>query len=358
MKRLLSTLALLVFSTFLAAPLAAQWLGLPTPGIPRTADGAPDLFAPLPRTADGRPELTGLWRVASVTGDLEDDSKAQPWARESMAAHERNYYRDGPQMQCMPGGPAFITGGPSGGGSLRQIVQSPSVIAMIYADMSSRQIFTDGRQLEEDPLPIWMGYSVGHWEGDTLVVESNGYNDKTWMHAWGLEHTEQLRITERYRRVDFGHMEVDIVFDDPGAFDEPLHTVAQMVYAADDVILEIVCNEATEGGVKHWVGDKLSDARASAVELDTEILSRYVGTYEGIWLEYLTTVVVTLDDGALYLSRNGEAREELIPQSENAFICASCTWSQPYVFNNEGGGLASSVQEVQVSGRWVFDRVE
>jgi hypothetical protein len=78
MKRLFSTLALLIFSTFLAAPLAAQWLGLPTPGIPRTADGAPDLFAPLPRTADGRPELTGLWRVASVTGDLEDDSKAQP----------------------------------------------------------------------------------------------------------------------------------------------------------------------------------------------------------------------------------------------------------------------------------------
>jgi hypothetical protein len=158
--------------------------------------------------------------------------------------------------------------------------------------------------------------------------------------------------------LDFGHMEVDIIFDDPGAFEEPLHTVAQMVFAADDVILEIVCNEASEGGVKHWVGDKLSDARASAVELDTDILARYVGTYEGIWLEYLTTVVVTLEDDALYLSRNGEAKEELIPQSENSFICASCTWSQPYVFNNEGDGLAASVQEVQVSGRWVFDRVE
>jgi hypothetical protein len=329
-----------------------------TPGIPRTSDGSPDLFAPLPRTAEGLPELTGLWRAAELRGDLNDDSKVQPWARETMGTHERNYYRDGPQMQCMPGGPAFITGGPSGGGSLRQIVQSPTVIAMIYGDLTSRQVFTDGRELEDDPLPTWMGYSVGQWEGDTLVIESNGYNNKTWMHAWGLEHTENLRVTERYTRVDFGHMEVDITFDDPGTFDEPLRTVVTMVYAADDVILEIVCNEATEGGVKHWVGDKLSDARASSVDLNSEILANYVGSYEGIWLEYLTTVVVTLEDGALFLSRNGEAKEELIPQSENSFICATCTWSQPYIFNNDGGGIAPSVQEVQVSGRWVFERVE
>ncbi len=358
MNRPLSALVLLAFSSLLAAPLSAQWLGLETPGIPRTANGAPDLFAPLPRTADGRSELTGLWRAAEVTGDLNDDSKVQPWARENMATHERNYYRDGPQMQCMPGGPAFITGGPSGGGSLRQIVQSPTVIAMIYGDLTSRQVFTDGRELEDDPLPIWMGYSVGRWEGDTLVVESNGYNDKTWMHAWGLEHTEKLRVTERYRRVDFGHMEVDITFDDPDTFDEPLHTIVTMVLAADDVILEIVCNEATEGGVKHWTGDKVADARSSAVDLASDILARYVGSYEGIWLEYLTTVVVTLEDGTLFLSRNAEAREELIPQSENSFICATCTWSQPYIFNNVDTGMAPSVQEVQVSGRWVFERVE
>lgn len=358
MKQLIKALVLLAFSTLLAAPLAAQWLGLATPGIPRTPDGAPDLFAPLPRSADGRPELTGLWRVAEVRGDLNDDSKVQAWARETMATHERNYYRDGPQMQCMPGGPAYIAGGPSGGGSLRQIVQSPSVIAMIYGDLTSRQVFTDGRELEDDPLPIWMGYSVGRWEGDTLVVESNGYNDKTWMHAWGLQHSEKLRITERYRRLDFGHMEVDITYDDHDTFEAPLHTVITMVYAADDVILEIVCNEATEGGVKHWVGDKLSDARASAVELDTDILANYFGSYEGIWLEYLTTVVVTLEDDALFLSRNGDEKAELIPQSENSFICATCTWSQPYIFNNDGGGLAPSVQEVQVSGRWVFERVE
>ena len=354
MKRFFSVLVILAIST----PLAAQWLGMPTPGIPRTADGEPDLTAPLPRTAEGVPELTGLWRVTEVLGDLNDDSKVQAWAQESMALHERNYYRDGPQMQCMPGGPSYIAGGPAGGGSLRQIVQSPSVVAILFGDLTYRQIFTDGRTLEADPLTNWMGYSVGRWEGDTLVVESNGYNDKTWLHAWGLEHTENLRVTERYRRLDFGHMEIDVTFDDPETFEEPLETVVEMVYAADDVILEIVCNEATEGGVKHWVGDKLSDARSTAVELDTDTLANYVGTYEGIWLEYLTTVEVTLEVGALFLSRNGEAKEELIPQSENSFICASCTWSQPYVFNNEGGGKAPSVQEVQVSGRWVFDRVE
>ena len=354
MKHFFATLVFLTFST----SLSAQWLGMPTPGIPRTPDGAADLDAPAPLTADGRPQLTGLWRVTEVQGDLDDDSKVQPWARETMAVHERNYYRDGPMMQCMPGGPGYIAGGPAGGGSLRQIVQSPSVIAILFGDLTFRQIFTDGRELENDPLPIWTGYSVGHWEGDTLVVESNGYNDKTWLHAWGLEHTENLRTTERYRRTDFGHMEVDVVFEDPGTFDDPLHTRIEMVYAADDVILEIVCNEATEGGVKHWVGDKVADARASAVELDTDTLANYVGTYEGIWLEYLTTVEVTLDNGALFLSRNGEPKEELIPQSQNTFICASCTWSQPYVFNNEGGGKAPSVQEVQVSGRWVFDRVE
>ena len=354
MKRYLTVLVLLVFS----APLAAQWLGVPTPGIPRTADGSPDLFAPLPRTADGRPELTGLWQIVSVGTELGDESKLQPWVIEAMAAHERNFYRDGTQMQCQPGGPAYNTGGPAGGGSLRQIVQGSTVIAILYSDLTFRQVFTDGRELEPDPLPVFQGYSVGHWEGDTLVVESNGYNDKTWLDAWGHEHTDALRVTERYRRTDFGHMEVDVTYNDPGTFKEPLNFIVEMEYAADDVILEVVCNESTEGGVKHWVGDKLSDARASAVEVAPAVLANYVGTYQGIWLEYPTTVEVTLEDGALYLSRNGADKEELIPQSDTTFICATCTWSQPYVFNGNGQVKATSVEEVQVSGRWVFERTE
>jgi hypothetical protein len=353
--KFLSTAALLIT---LSSPLTAQWLGVNTPNIPRHADGSPDLSAPLPRTAEGHPELTGLWRVVNETGDLRSNAKIQAWAIEYMAAQERNFYRDGPQMQCKPGGPGYIVGGPGGGGTLRQLVQSKTSLAMLFPDLTYRQVFTDGRALEGDPLPIWNGYSVGRWEGDRLIVESNGYNDKTWLHANGLPHTEMLRVTEVFQRTDFGHMVVEVTYDDPGTFKAPLHTVVEMEYAADDVILEVVCDEATEGGVKHWVGDKLTDARKTAVEVAASTLANYVGTYQGIWLDNLTTVQVTLDGSTLFLSRNGGAKAELIPQSDTSFICATCTWSQPYLFNSGGGGKAASIVEVQVSGRWVFERIE
>jgi hypothetical protein len=160
-----------------------------------------------------------------------------------MAERERNYYKDGPQFQCLPSGPAYI----AGGGGLRRIVQSPTAIAILNGDMTYRTIFTDGRTLEPDPLPIWMGYSVGRWDHDTLVVESNGYNAKTWLHGEGLSHTEHLRITERYHRLDFGHMRLDVTYEDPGTFGSPLHEVVQMEYAADDELLEVVCNEDSQG---------------------------------------------------------------------------------------------------------------
>jgi hypothetical protein len=355
MKLQLATLILLMS---VSAPLAAQWLELKTPGIPRTPDGAPDLSAPAPRTADGRPELTGLWRGAGTRGDLRDETKPQAWARAAMAAHESNYYRDGPHMQCLPQGPAYLTGAGGGGGNMRRIVQSPTVIAMLNPDLTYRQIFMDGRALEDDPLPIWQGYSVGRWDGDTLVVESNGFNDKTWLHPEGLQHTDKLRITERYRRTDFGHMQVDVTYDDPGTFDAPLHVVVNLEVAADDEMLELVCNEATEGGVKHWVGNKTADGRTTAVEVAPDTLGKYTGRYEGIWLSNPTRVEVTLENGALWLSRNGGEKNELVPQSETTFVCPACQWGQPYVFTREGTGMATEVREVQVSGAWIFKRVQ
>jgi len=354
MKRRLATLVLLVSAT----PLSAQWLTLSTPSIPRTADGKPDLSAPAPRTADGHPELTGLWRSRGVTGDLRDETKVQAWARTVMAEHESNYYRDGPHRQCLPQGPSYTTGAGGGGGNLRRIVQSPTVIAILNPDLTYRQIFTDGRALEPDPLPIWQGYSVGRWDGDTLVVESNGYNDKTWLHPEGLSHTENLRITERYRRLDFGHMQVDVTYEDPGTFDSPLHVVVALEFAADDEMLELVCNEASEGGTKHWVGDKIADAQATAVEVAPEILAKYVGTYEGFWLDNPTTVAVTLENGALFLQRNRSAKSALVAQSETTFVCPTCQWGQPYVFTREDDGMATEVREVQVSGAWIFKRVQ
>jgi len=352
MTRLLATIILLT-STM---PAAAQWLSLPTPGIPRTADGKPNLTAAAPRTADGHPELSGLWRPAGTSGDLRDPSKIQPWARELMAARERTYYKDGPHMQCLPNGPATIAGG--GGGGLRRIVQSPSVIAILNGDLTYRQIFTDGRALEPDPLPIWMGYSVGRWDRDTLVVESNGYNGKTWLHTEGLGHTDKLRITERYRRLDFGHMELDVTYWDPGTFDSPLHVVAKLEYAADDELLETVCNEASEGGTKHWVGDKTADNSVTAVDVGSDLLAKYVGTYRGYWLDNPTTVVVTLENGGLILVRNNGKKSPLIAQSQTTFVCPTCQWGQPYVFTHEADGMASQVAEIQVSGAWIFKRVQ
>ncbi len=348
MTRLLATIILLTSTT----SAAAQWLSLPTPGIPRTADGKPNLTAPAPRTADGRPELTGLWRSVRTTGDLRDETKVQTWARDLRAERERDFYKDSPQFQCLPTGPANIAGG------MHRIVQSPTVIAVLNGDLTYRQIFTDGRALEPDPLPIWMGYSVGRWDGDALVVQSNGYNGKTWLHGEGLGHTEKLRITERYRRLDFGHMQLEVTYDDPGTFDSPLHATVALEFAADDELLEVVCNEASEGVTKHWVGDKTTDAARKVVEVRPEILAKYVGTYQGYWLDNPTTLEVMLEDGALVVRRNGSKKSALLAQSENTFVCPSCQWGQPYVFTREGDGLATQVAEIQVSGAWIFKRVK
>ncbi len=351
MKRGLAVLALWLTC---ATVVEAQWLDVPTPGIPRTADGKPDLAVPAPRTAGGGPELTGLWRPVGTSGDLRDATKLQAWARTRMSEHERNFYKDGPHMACLPSGPGFV----AGGGGLRRIVQSPTMIAVLNGDLTYRQIFMDGRALEPDPLPIFMGYSVGRWDGDTLVVESNGFNDKTWLHTEGLPHTEKLRITERYRRLDFGHLQLDVTYEDSGTFDSPLHAVVKLEYAADDVILESVCNEASEGGVKHWVGDKATDARTTAVSVAPDVLAKYVGTYQGYWLDNWITAEVTLEDGGLFSRRNGNPKTPLLAQNESTFVCPGCQWGQPYVFSAEGDGMATQVSEIQVSGAWIFKRVK
>ena len=356
MKRRLAALVLLASTT----PLAAQWLTLPTPGIPRTAGGEADLSAPAPRTADGHPDLSGLWIPVRVSGDLLDTTKVQEWARTLIAERERRFFEDSPRYRCLPSGPAYLTvRGTSGG--LRRIVEHPTVIAFLYADLAYRQIFMDGRELEPDPLPVWMGYSIGRWEGDTLVVESNGYNDQTWLHTDGLSHTENLRITERYHRSDFGHIQLDVTYEDPGAFDSPLHANVEMEFVADDELLETVCNEASEG-LSHW-GGEITEAEEMVVEVAPEILARYVGTYEGDWLRNLITIEVSLEDGELFLRRNppylGPGSTEaaiygLLPRSETTFEC-SCGLG--FIFTAEGEAMATEISEVHVSGAWTFSRV-
>lgn len=145
-----------------AAPVAAQWLSLPTPGIPRTADGAPDLSAPAPRTEFGNPDLTGLWRNLRVRGDLSDPGKLQPWAAALAEERFSRFSADRPRYHCLPSGPENITSVGNAYG-LRRIVQHPTIITMLYNDMTYREVFLDGRELEPDPLPTWTGYSVGRW---------------------------------------------------------------------------------------------------------------------------------------------------------------------------------------------------
>jgi len=356
MNRQFATLALLLLTT----PVTAQWLTLPTPGIPRTANGEPDMSAPAPRADDGHPDLSGLWLPQRASGSVLDPANVQAWAQALMIERKERYHQDDPRFRCLPSGPGILAlGGPIAG--FRRIVQNPALIAILHADMSYRQIFMDGRELESDPLPTWMGYSVGHWEGDTLVVQSNGYNDKTWIHRDGLSHTTGLRITERYRRTDFGHIQIDVTYEDPGTFDSPLHAVIDMEFMADNEMLETVCNEASEEGDR-WSG-AITQAEQDAVEVAPEILARYVGTYTGIWLGAPTTLEVTLEDGALFMLRTppyaeaeftGTGESRLLPQSENAFEC-SCGLG--FVFKAEGQGMATEVSEVHVSGAWTFRRV-
>ena len=143
-------------------------------------------------------------------------------------------------VDCLPFGPmaTFQTeGGPA------RIVQTPALIAILFADLSHRRIFMDGRALPVHPNPTFMGYSVGRWEGDTLVVESTGFNERTWLDVQGHPHTEDLHITERMQRRDFGHIDVDITFSDPKAYSRPWIVKTSLVYWPDTEMLEYVCSE-------------------------------------------------------------------------------------------------------------------
>jgi hypothetical protein len=154
-----------------------------------------------------------------------------------------------------------------------RIMQSPAVVALLYENGTGRyrQIYMDGRTLPADPNPTWLGYSVGRWEGDTLVVESAGFNDRTWLDRAGHPHSEKLRVTERFRRVDFGHVEYQITFDDPETLTRPLSLSLPVSYQADTDMLENVCNENNRS--------RLVGAERAGVSVDAAVLARYEGQY-------------------------------------------------------------------------------
>jgi hypothetical protein len=224
------------------------------------------------------------------------------------------------------------------------------MIVILQEDLTYRPIYMDGRALETDPNPSWMGYSVGHWDGDTLVVESNGFNDRTWL-LGGYPHTEALRMTERYRRTDFGHLEISVTFQDPKAYNKAWTLPLRAQFAADTELIEAVCNDFGENRQEHWVG-KVSDAEKTAVKVAPEILAKYVGVYKGLYLQRPRTVEVTLSGATLSVSVNGGPKQPVVPQSETNFSGTGLA----YKFLLNGQGVATDLVEGHISGDYKFER--
>jgi hypothetical protein len=222
----------------------------------------------------------------------------------------------------------------------------------------------DGRELEDTILlPTWMGYSIGYWDGDDLIIESNGYNTKTWLTRNGLPHTEALHITERYIRHSYGRATVEITYDDPGVFLRPVQATVELALRPDNFMQEIICNES-DTGQQHYTGE-MSQAEAKIVEVPRETLEKYVGTYQGVWLGSQIIAEVYFEGDELWLKRfprysttGGNLDHDtsvLVPQSQNAF---DSDYGLGWVFNSDEDGNITSVSEVHVSGAWTFPRVD
>jgi hypothetical protein len=294
-------LVTIIALTACVTPLAAQWAQYPTPGIPRTADGKPDLT--------GLGDMVANIGVSNL-GDLQP-ADVQPWAHVLVKQRAEDFGKENPHYQCLPSGPGYITAG-----GMKRLLQTSTMIVILNEDLTYRRIHTDGRNLEAEPNPSWMGYAVGHWDGDALVAESNGYNDRTWLQG-GYPHAEALRITERYGPSDFGHLEIAVTFQDSKAYSKAWTVPIRAQLATDTELLEAVCNEA-RSGQEHWDGS-VSDAEKSAVKVAPEVLAKYVGVYKGLYLERPRTVEVTLSGGVLFVALNGERSDPLFRSRRPTF---------------------------------------
>jgi len=267
---------LLLFAVF-SAGAHAQWLNFPTPGVPRTRDGKPNLAAPPPRAPDGKPDLSGVWgheitpltELKRLYGDgIDAASKVEVPGMEAAANHKysRNILVDIPpgeklmrpeavelmRQRAANSNPKEVCaagqfGIPLAGllAELIKIVQSPRISVIFYEiDNLHRQIYNDGRALpKEFEYPAFLGYSVGHWERDIFVVETAGFNGRTRLDLMGHPQSEAMRITERFHRRDFGHMDVEMTFDDPQMYTKPFTIKVPHVLLPDSDIFEMFCNE-------------------------------------------------------------------------------------------------------------------
>jgi hypothetical protein len=252
-------LALLV-----STPVLAQWLHLPTPGVPRNADGSPNLTAPAPKTADGKPDFSGMWvardelpcnvkergvqctelaltpQVINIAAGLKDGLPYQPWAADLVKKRKSEMGVNDPHTHCMPPNYPRAWAFPE----YQKIFQIPGEMVVLHEfNASYRQIFFDGRGFPDDMVPAWSGYSVAHWEGDTLAVESRGFRDDNWLDTTGNPMTDAARVMERIRRPNFGSLEVQVTVDDPKAYTKPWTVTMHEKAVLDTEMVDFMCLE-------------------------------------------------------------------------------------------------------------------
>ncbi len=269
MKTLLAIAAVALVAT---APGAnAQWQKTPHPAVARTRSGEFDLTARTPKTRAGRPDLSGVWLVdreplpkeilsiegdepfprhmINVAADLKPEDVAfQPWAAQVFQQRANGTGSDDPVAHCKPSGLPQVNANPLP----FKIVQTDNLILFLYEeDTVFRQVFLDGRKPVEDPVPRYMGYSTGRWDGATLVVDTIGFNDMHRLDALGHPLSEKLHVTERFRRTDSGHLAVEITVDDPGAYTKPFAYTVTSTLVPDEDLLEYFCAD-NEKDAQHY----------------------------------------------------------------------------------------------------------
>jgi hypothetical protein len=275
MKRAVLCMSLIACVVTVAPALRAQWPAYPSGTVPKNAKGEPDMDAPAPRTPDGKPDFSGLWRGAPTGGRGQPPPVAPPGTppiamfrdvaqnvpgglpiKPEFAAIKKqrmdNNSKDNPEALCLPMGlMQFHTQG-----FPRKFIQTPKLLVILYeASYGIRQIFLDGRPLpNNDPEPWYYGYSTGRWEGDTLVVETSGFRDDGWLDIVGTPMTDQAKMTERFRRVSYGRMEIDITVDDPKAYTKPWTVRHNQVFMPDQEIIEFICEENQRFGAQPGLG--------------------------------------------------------------------------------------------------------
>lgn len=243
-----------------------QWLRYPTEGVPRTADGKPNLTAPTPRLPDGKPDLSGIWHASNPnrcvpgTGqfiecgseiggsplggnlgrNLPGGLPYQPWAAKLAQERRADDSRDDPHVRCMPDNPPRAWTLPH----LTKAVHTPKLLVLLYeVNAMYRQLFIDGRPQPDDPTPGWNGYSTARWEGDTLVVQTAGFRDNLWIDTGGSPMSDAAKMTERMRRPNYGTLELEITIDDPKVYTRPFTVAMTQTLELDTELVDEFCIE-------------------------------------------------------------------------------------------------------------------